>query len=99
MLDPKFKNMWLSITYVSCDVTLVLMVTYDEWLLLPLLVECYKVFMPIIFYEPLRQVAMDNEDLFSLTNTLKLVLWEFDWFCWFHVDEKNHKLTPRVMAQ
>jgi hypothetical protein len=78
MLDPKFKNMWFSITYVGCDVTLVLVAIYNKCLLLPLLVECYKFLMPSMFDEPLRQVAMDNEDLFSLTNTLKLVLWEFD---------------------
>jgi hypothetical protein len=30
MLDPKFKNMWLSVTYVGCDVILVLVATYDE---------------------------------------------------------------------
>ncbi len=43
-------------------------------LLLPLLVECYKFLMLIMFDEPLSQVAMNNEDLFSLTNILKLVL-------------------------
>lgn len=59
-------------------VTLVLVATYDKWLLLPLLVECYKFLMLIMFDEPLSQVAMNNEDLFSLTNILKLVLWELD---------------------
>jgi hypothetical protein len=37
-----------------------------------------QIFDAIMFDEPLRQVAMDNEDLFSLTNTLKLVQWELD---------------------
>ncbi len=37
-----------------------------------------QIFYVIMFDEPLRQVAMDNEDLFSLTNTLKLVQWELD---------------------
>jgi len=38
--------------------------TSNEWLLLPLLVECYKSLMLTMFDEPLVQVVMDIKDFF-----------------------------------
>jgi hypothetical protein len=60
-------------------------VAYDEWLLLPLLVECYKSLMRTMLDEPLVQVIMDIKDLFysieTNVNTLKqLVARELDYF-------------------
>jgi hypothetical protein len=65
---------------------LVLVVAYNEWLLLPLLVECYKSLMLTMLDEPLVQVVMDIKDFFysieTNVNTLKqLVARELDCFC------------------
>ncbi len=86
MLNLKFSSMYLIITYVGWRITLVLVVAYDEWLLLPLLVECYKFLMLTMLDEPLVQVVMGIKDLFSSietnVNTLKqLVARELDCFC------------------
>jgi hypothetical protein len=45
MLDPKFKSMCLIHSYVGHEKVAILVVKYDEQLLLPLLVVCYKLLM------------------------------------------------------
>jgi len=51
MLDPRYKSMHLVMTYVGCDNVVVLVVEYDHELLLLLLMEVYKLSMPIIIKE------------------------------------------------
>jgi hypothetical protein len=51
MLDPRYKSMHLVTTYVGCDNVVVLVVEYDQELLLLLLMEVYKLSMPIIIKE------------------------------------------------
>ncbi len=47
ILDPRFKSLQLVINYVGCEVAYALVVQNDEQLLLPLLIQCYK--MLILF--------------------------------------------------
>jgi hypothetical protein len=47
---------------------LVLVVAYNEWLLLPLLVECYKSLMLTMLDEPLVQVVSNGYQGFFLFN-------------------------------
>jgi hypothetical protein len=51
MLNPRYKSMHLVTTYVGCDNVVVLVVEYDQELLLLLLMEVYKLSMPIIIKE------------------------------------------------
>jgi hypothetical protein len=46
MLDPKYKNMCLVITYLGHEATTTLVANYDEQLLLPLLLDAYKGLLP-----------------------------------------------------
>jgi hypothetical protein len=65
MLDPKYKNMCLVITYLGCEVAATLVANYDEQLLLPLLLEAYKGLLPSRG-DYLDEFAslMDTQDLF-----------------------------------
>jgi hypothetical protein len=47
ILDPRFMSLQLVINYVGCEVAYALVVQNDEQLLLPLLIQCYK--MLILF--------------------------------------------------
>jgi hypothetical protein len=48
MLDPMFKNLRLVSRYLGHENTSTIVVQYDEQLLLPLLIECYKILMPFM---------------------------------------------------
>ncbi len=48
MLNPRFKSMCLVCIYVGHENALVIVVAYDEQILLPLLMEVYKSSMPLI---------------------------------------------------
>jgi hypothetical protein len=45
MLNPRFKSLQLVTSYIGHDKTSALVVQYDVGLLLPLLIQCYKIFM------------------------------------------------------
>ncbi len=45
ILDPRYKSMWLVMTYLGCETIIAPIANYDEQLLLPLPLEVYKVFM------------------------------------------------------
>jgi hypothetical protein len=51
MLDPIYKYMHLVMIYVGLDNVTTLVVEYDQELLLPLLMEVYKLLMLIIVEE------------------------------------------------
>jgi hypothetical protein len=51
MLDPIYKSMHLVMIYVGLDNVTTLVVEYDQELLLPLLMEVYKLLMLIIVEE------------------------------------------------
>jgi hypothetical protein len=46
MLDPMYKNVKLVSIYLHCEIVATLIVEYDKQLLLPLLLEAYKLLMP-----------------------------------------------------
>ncbi len=48
MLDPKFKSMRLVSIYMGHDNGAILVVAYDELVLLPLLMEVYKSSLPFV---------------------------------------------------
>jgi hypothetical protein len=45
MLNPRFKSLQLVTNYIGHDKTSTLVVQYDVGLLLPLLIQCYKILM------------------------------------------------------
>ncbi len=51
MLDPIYKSMHLVMTYVGLDNATILVAEYDQELLLPLLMEVYKLSMLVIVEE------------------------------------------------
>jgi hypothetical protein len=46
MLDLKYKNMQLVSIYLRCEISASIIIEYDKQLLLPLLLEAYKLLMP-----------------------------------------------------
>jgi hypothetical protein len=71
MLDPKYKNTHLVITYLGHEAISTLVADYDEQLLLLLLLETYKNLLPnrgdcLDEYASL----VDSHDLFEQTNTI-----------------------------
>ncbi len=92
MLDPRYKSMCLVKTYVGCDNVIVLVVEYDQELLLLLLMEVYKLSMPIITKEfDAFGSRTKNEDFFctiyTTANILRdLVSRELYTYYWYHVD-------------
>jgi hypothetical protein len=51
MVDPKYKFVYIVMTYVGSDNVVALVVEYDQKLLLPLLIEFYKLSMEVIVKE------------------------------------------------
>ncbi len=96
ILDPRYKSMHLVRTYAGCDNVVVLVVEYDWKLLFPLLMEVYKLSMPIIIkeFDEFRS-RTKNEDFFytiqTTANILKdLVGREFYIYYWYHVDGDSY---------
>jgi hypothetical protein len=92
MLDPRYKNMHLVITYLGCEATTTLVTNYDEQLLLPLLLEAYKGLLPNT-KDCLDEFAslVDSWDLFQHINTIAdtykdIVCQEFGSFRWYPID-------------
>lgn len=48
MVDPKYKFVYIVMTYVGFDNVVALVVEYDQKLLLPLLIKIYKLSMIVI---------------------------------------------------
>jgi hypothetical protein len=55
---PKFKRMWLVISYLGHESAFTLVVQYDKQLFLLLLIWCYKVLMPIVWMRRFRCRAL-----------------------------------------
>ncbi len=51
MVDPKYKFVHIVMIYVGCNNVVALVVEYDQKLLLPLLIEVYKLSMVVIAKE------------------------------------------------
>ncbi len=58
MLDPIYKSMQLDMTYVGLDDATTLVAEYDQKLLLPLLMEVYKLSM-LVIVEKLMHLVWD----------------------------------------
>jgi hypothetical protein len=58
--------MWLVIGYLHHEKSFTLVVQYDVGLLLLLMIQCYKVFMPFVFNEEVHVQSsyFECEDLF-----------------------------------
>jgi hypothetical protein len=70
MLDPRLKNIWLVTTYLHCENVVVILVEYDEKLMLPLLIKTTKLLMPISVEEDEDMQSQDNaENIFHITST------------------------------
>jgi hypothetical protein len=70
MLDHGYKNMCLITSYLGHEVATNLVVNYNEKLLLPLLLEAYKVLMhnKINYIDDEFDSLVDSLDLFQQTN-------------------------------
>lgn len=54
MLDLRVKSLQFVISYIGHERTFTLVTQYDVGLLLPLLIQCYKVLMPFMFGEEVQ---------------------------------------------
>jgi hypothetical protein len=71
MLDPKFKNMCFISNYVGQKRPTILVVEYDEQLLLLLFAKCYKLLMPIVIEEhKMEGIIIDYDDIFHNIPTI-----------------------------
>ncbi len=93
MLDPIFKSVHIMNTYASYENTTILVATYDEPMLLPLLMKVYKSSLPFVD-EPQTFESLDGgsfRDLFHIINTItnkwiKIVGRELYGYREYHVD-------------
>ncbi len=93
MLDPIFKSMHIMNTYVGYENATILVATYDEPMLLPLLMKVYKSSLPLVDeLQTFESLDGDSfKDLFHTTNTIintwiKIVGRELYDYHQYHVD-------------
>ncbi len=71
MLDPIYKSMRLVTIYVGHNNAIILVVEYDQELLLPLLMEVDKLAMLVIVDKlDASSLEIGNENFFYTTNTI-----------------------------
>jgi hypothetical protein len=70
----KFTSMYLVISYVRHNKTTILVVEYDEQVLFPLLVECYKLLIPNVVENFQLQCSHMDFDMISFIKQRKQML-------------------------
>jgi len=81
--------------YVDFENAMILVTKYDNQLLLPLLIETYKLLMPNLVEEPIQSTHnLNNCDLFHTIDILKVfVVRQLHGFHCYFVDVNNYKCT------